>query len=491
MALVEVPLTGGAYQARALVAAAQEAINIYPERNPKDGQSPSAVTSYLTPGLTTLVDNPPAVTAVRQEYRASSNGVVFVVIGDGVYTLDSGFNLSAVGTITFATSPVCIIDNGIVAIIVDGSTTAYVIDLDTLAFASFSLAEGFLGADKVCFLDTFLLFNLPGTNIFYSSLSNIDFAMVTGGTAFDALDIAAKTSRADPIVTMDVINGEIWIVGEYSSEVWSLVGGAGFPFARIPGAVVNHGCCATYGQARSASSLFWLMRDDQGFGSVVMTQGTGSVVPVTPYAMVTAIQHYPVIADCIMYTRQEDGHYFLVVIFPSQDVTWEMDIGTGQWHKWSTIDDDGVFHRHRSNCYVEAFGKSIVGDYANGKLYDVDHEALTDAGTPIVRLRSFPVIVDGGREQSFHSLILDMQGGYYEGDPALTPLVTLRGSDTGGASWQWSITQTMGALGEFLTSIKFGPPLGMARNRVYEVSWSVEAKTAINRAWSDHDQMPW
>ena len=490
MGIVEIPLTGGAYQARALIASAQEAINIYPERNPKDGQAPSPVTSYLTPGLTTLVDAPPAVTAVRQEYR-TTNGVVFVVIGDTVYTLDSGYNLSAVGAITFATTPVTIIDNGIVAILVDGSTTAYVIDVNTLAFASFSLAEGFLGADKVCFLDTFFLFNLPGTNIFYSTLSNVDFAMITGATAFDPLDIAAKTSRADPIVTLDVVNGEIWLIGEYSTEVWSLVGGAGFPFARIPGAVVNHGAVATYGQARSAQSLFWLMRDDQGFGSIVMSQGTGSVVPVTPYAMVSAIQHYSVLTDCIMYTRQEDGHYFLVVIFPAQDVTWEMDIGTGQWHKLASTDTDGVLRRHRSNCYVEAYGKSIVGDYANGKLYDLDHNALTDAGMPIIRLRSFPVIVEGGREQAFHSLILDMQGGTYEGDPTLTPLVTLRGSDTGGASWQWAITQTMGAQGEFRTSIKFGPPLGSARSRVYEVSWSVEAKTAINRAWSDHDVLAW
>lgn len=490
MAIVEIPLTGGAYQARALIAAAQESYNLYPEVNPKDGQAPSRVTSYVTPGLQAVVSNPPAVTAVRQMYRAS-NGVVFAVIGDTVYTLDSGYNLSALGTIPFATSSVTIVDNGIVALLVDGTAVGYVIDLVTLDFAAFGVAEGFLGADKVAFLDTFFLFNLPGTNIFYSSLSNVDYAMVVGGTAFDPLDIAAKTSRADPIVTIDVVNGEIWLIGEYVTECWSLVGGAGFPFARIPGAVVNHGAVATYGQTRSAASLFWLMRDDQGFGHIVQSQGTGSVVIVTPYAMVNAIQHYPVTSDCIMYTRQEDGHYFLVVIFPSQDVTWEMDIGTRQWHKWSSTDDNGQFHRHRSNCYVEAFGKSLCGDYQNGKIYDIDHTFLTDDGTPIIRLRSFPVVVDGGREQSFHSLILDMQGGTYEGDPLETPLVTLRYSDTGGASWQGAITQTAGASGAYLTSIKFGPPLGMSRNRVYEVSWSFEARTAINRAWSDHDQMPW
>jgi hypothetical protein len=485
--LVEIPLTGGAYQARALIAGAQEAINLYPERNPKDSQAPSPVTNYLTPGLTALVSNPPAVTAVRQEYRAS-NGKAFCVLGDTIYNVDTNFNLTPLGAITFATSPVSIVDNGLVLFIVDGSDTLYTIDLDTLAYATIGFAEGYLAATRVAYLDTFILFNVAGTNAFYCTLSNVSQAMLVAGTAFDPLDIAAKTVRADPLVFIDVVNGELWVTGEFTAEVWALVGGAGFPFARVPGAVVNHGCAATFGESKTDRSLYWLGKDDQGFGVIFQTIGY-DVTIVSTYAMARAFQHYTTVEDCIMYTRQEDGHYFLVVIFPSADVTWEMDIGTQQWHKWSSIDDNGNFKRHRSNCYMEFAGRSVVGDYQNGKLYDLDHMSFTDDGMPIVRRRSFPVIVRGGNEQQFHSLILDMQGGTIETDE--DPKITLRYSDTGGADFSGAIVQTMGRTGEYLTSIKFGPPLGMARNRVYEVTWDAPMNTAINRAWSDHDPMPW
>lgn len=486
MAYEEIPLYGGAYQARSLIAAAQEAINVYPEINPEGSQAPTPVTNYLTPGLLPLIDAP-AVSPVRCLYRAS-DGTGFTVIGDTLYSLDTNFNLSVVGAIPFSTAPVSMNDNGIVAFLVDGTATGYVIDLDTLAFSSVGLVEGFIGADKVVVLDTFFLFNVPGTNAFYSSLSNVDYAQVTGGTAFDPLDIAAKTNRPDPIVTMDVVNGDVWIIGAYTSEAWNLIGGAGFPFARIPGAVINHGCSATFGEAQADTSLFWLMRDNQGEGMIVQSSGYG-VTRVSTHAMEQAIQHYSLISDCIMFTRQEDGHYFLVVIFPTADVTWEMDIQSRQWHKWLSYDNNGVGHRNRSNCFMEFAGKNVVGDYQNGKLYDLDHATFTDDGNPIVRERSFPVVVAFGHNTKYQSLVLDIQPGLIEDDS--DPMVDLLISDDGGKTFPITLQQSLGLAGEYSKNLKYGPPLGMARYRVYKVRWSAAVNTSINRAFSKQKTMPW
>ncbi len=62
------------------------------------------------------------------------------------------------------------------------------------------------------------------------------------------------------------------------------------------------------------------------------------------------------------------------------------------------------------------------------------------------------------------------------------PMVTLRWSDTRGQSWEGALRQTMGATGQFYTSVQF-PRLGLARDRVYELSWSARAKTALQGAW--------
>lgn len=60
---MRVPLTGGAYQAKSIIANAQRCVNLYPEANPPISTPPVPVTHYLTPGLkaidTTIVDDGP------------------------------------------------------------------------------------------------------------------------------------------------------------------------------------------------------------------------------------------------------------------------------------------------------------------------------------------------------------------------------------------------------------------------------------------------
>jgi hypothetical protein len=62
------------------------------------------------------------------------------------------------------------------------------------------------------------------------------------------------------------------------------------------------------------------------------------------------------------------------------------------------------------------------------------------------------------------------------------PQVRLRWSDDRGASWGNAISSTLGKIGETLTSVQF-QRLGMARHRVFELSWSAPVKTALNGAW--------
>lgn len=52
--MARVPLTGGAYQARSIIAGAQREVNLYPEHNTSADQAPVQVTHYPTPGLKLL-----------------------------------------------------------------------------------------------------------------------------------------------------------------------------------------------------------------------------------------------------------------------------------------------------------------------------------------------------------------------------------------------------------------------------------------------------
>jgi hypothetical protein len=63
-------------------------------------------------------------------------------------------------------------------------------------------------------------------------------------------------------------------------------------------------------------------------------------------------------------------------------------------------------------------------------------------------------------------------------------LVSLRWSDDRGHHYGSPVTQPIGDAGEFRTSLQW-QRLGMARDRVFELSWSVPTNTALQGCWLD------
>lgn len=477
--MTTVPLLGGAYQGRSLIAPKNQCVNLYPESNPPDGSPPVPVTHYLTPGLTRLSVSP-TIESARTLFRAS-NGELFAVVGGSVYFVSSTLVWTILGNIPDLTTPVGFADNGLAVVAVDGTDTNYAIDLATHAFGEISPIN-FYGANSVTQIDTYFVFNRPGTAQFYISLSNVTYDMLVGGTAFDPLDIAAKTGSADPIQTVASVHGELWLIGQLTSEIWANTGAADFAFQRIQGAFVDHGSAARYSVAQQDISLFWLSQDRQGNGIIVRTNGY-MVQQISTRAIEAEIQSYAVISDAIGYCHQIDGHAFYVITFPDQDITWGYDLATGQWHRRASIDANGILHRSRVNSFAFAYGRNLVGDYQNGNLYLLDPGAFTENGRRIPRIITFPHMIKNGRRVVYKSFQAKMEVGQLpetlSDDPAM---VSLRWSDTAGASWGNPVMQSMGSAGQYLTSPQW-QRLGMARDRVFELSWDAPCKSALNGAY--------
>ena len=173
---MKLELDGGFYVAKSIVAGAQRCWNLYPEKNQPD--APFPVTTYLTPGITTLASGPVGIW--RCLYTAST-GDLYGVLGSTVYYIDSGWNLTALGTIDAGNFPVSMSDNRSVILIVDATVRGYYIDLtNNRAFGQIS-APAFLGGDFVNYIDTFFVLNQPHTANFYYSASNLTVALLVGG----------------------------------------------------------------------------------------------------------------------------------------------------------------------------------------------------------------------------------------------------------------------------------------------------------------------
>ena len=153
---MRIPLLGGAYQARSLVAGAQRCVNMYPEANPAEGSPPVPVTHYPTPGLR-QISQAPIVGRYRALYRAT-NGDLYAVINSSVYYINADHVWTLLGSVTFGTNTVNLSDNGLVIVIVDGTPTGYAINMATRAFGTIT-DPSFYGATSVDYLDTYFIFN--------------------------------------------------------------------------------------------------------------------------------------------------------------------------------------------------------------------------------------------------------------------------------------------------------------------------------------------
>lgn len=484
--MARVPLTGGAYQARSLIANAQRCVNLYPEKNAEGDQPPVPVTHYLTEGLRPLLVDVTNAAPVRGLWLASS-GDLYAVIGLKCYFVNTNFGLTEIGTFTSVrNTPVSMVDNGSTLMIGDGSTTGYKVNLTTRAFSAIVDSSGtFVGADKVDFIDTFTLFNFPGTRSFGSTES----ATTNPGLTFNGLYQQVKGTWPDLLVTLAVLHREIWLLGSQKSEVWFNAGNPVFPFAVQPGAYIEHGCAARYSAASSDVNLYWVGSDLQGQG-VIFKGSPYTAKRISTHAIEQAIQQYPQISDAIGFTYQVNGHNFYVVNFPSGNATWVYDESTEQWHERQSINaQSGALGRWRANCFVSAYGKNIVGDFENGQLYWLDQNCFTENAVAIPRIRSFPHLMNDAKRVSYPAFIADMECGLVAAvkdarGVAIPPQVYLRWSDDRGKTYGNAVGRSLGETGKYQTFPTWRRT-GRARDRVFELSWSIAGKTALNGAFID------
>jgi YVTN family beta-propeller protein len=194
---------------------------------------------------------------------------------------------------------------------------------------------------------------------------------------------------------MAVVNNhnELWLIGEYSTEIWYDAGSGTPPFARMSGGIIDYGTYAPYSVARGSNTLFWLVNQRNGdtgtFIGVGMANGYGMEI-ISPTAINYQISKYSVVSDAIGYCYADKGHEFYVLTFPTENATWVYDNTTKLWHERSYYSGSPyVIGRHHGSCYTYAWGKHFIGSYNDGKIYEMSENYLDDDGTPIASIRTF------------------------------------------------------------------------------------------------------
>lgn len=470
----KIALDQGAYMARSPIANAQVCLNLYPEQNSKD--APFPVTHYPSPGLVLAEDYSPYYTGRTRGAYVASNGTIFVVVGTAVINVQANAlcgNLPADNA-----NPVSMCDNGTTLVIVDGSAYGGMIPLAAAGVGSLVpiTDSAFYGANRVDFIDTFLIFNRPETQQFYTTTSNVV-------TPFDPLYFASKAGYNDPLISIAALHDNIWLFGAATTEIWYNAGAAAFPFARMPNSILQQGCVAPYSVVIADNAAYWLSQDRWGRNMMMRGEGYGAK-RISTFAVEDIWSKYPTVGDAIGMAYQIGGHESIGMYFPAGNAWWAYDASTQMWHQRTFA---GTSEAWLPSCMAFSraipppapfTGGTVVGDRNNGKIYTLDAHTYTDAGTPITRQRSWSHLQGDDGQRVAHSRFSASFAG-----ASLSPdTLALDWSDDAGQTYGQPVNQTIANAtnGQYQWR-----RLGYARDRVYRLTWSGSGECALNGAYVD------
>jgi hypothetical protein len=358
-----------------------------------------------TPGKRPFIDF--EYGTIRGMFTSSDNRM-FAVTGNRLYEFFENKTSSYIGKLKTSIGRVSFAENETQLMLVDG-IAGYLYYLNDGIETAGSFKE-ILSGD---YQNGTAVVNIDG--YFSQNVNNSEFFILSGindGTTWDILNAAAAERVPDKIVTIGTINNELWLFGTKSVEVWYNAGLVDFPFARINNAFINIGIASKNALGIINNTAIWLGANDQGQGIVWMATG---YIPrrISTHAIEYLISKCGDITDASAWVYQQEGHYFYVLNFTKANKTFCYDLATDMWHERGCLQPDtGLNDRDTVSCHTALNGINYVGDYRNGKIYQLDLDYHYDGATNLIkRIRTGGHIHSDRQRLFFHQFELDLQSG--------------------------------------------------------------------------------
>lgn len=381
------------FQARSLPVDAQQLVNMFVERMPKDAKSPVPI--YMAPGLalfSRLGTGPiNMLHGMAGTLYALSGRDLYSINQDGLATFIGSTNLGGItsaadndyqlvmvdGNVGWVYQPgglnqvtVALAAAGATAIVVSeiGSIVAgdtIMIPVDSGITFTTTVASAPIGvfgmmtiplssplpslasAGAVARVARIVLgqivtpaFQPASTVVYFDSYFILDargtnqfFLSALGdGTQYDGLDFASAQANPDYILAVVNYHEQLLLMGSKSIEVWYDSGAANFPFQRFDGAYVQRGVAGPLAIAQEDNTVLFL-----GDDLIFYRLDSYRPVRISTFATEHAWGTYVTCADANCFVVNMEGHKFLFMNFPSAKATWCYDIASGieepLWHE--------------------------------------------------------------------------------------------------------------------------------------------------------------
>lgn len=461
---------GPTYSLPALTFDCQRCVNLYPIVS-ESGTSKSSSALASIPGYVLYAT---AGTGPIRGSKTMANGRPFVVSGNKLYEINANQTTTERGTLSTNTGRVSFAENGTQVMIVDGAF-GYIFNMTTNAFTQITDPD-FPVADVVTFQDGYFIVNVKNS-------PNFAISDLYDGFIWDLNDRSIASTNPDNINSLISDNGLLWIFGDRSVEVFQNTGASPFPFLRIPGAVIQTGCAATFTVQSFDNSLVWLGVDEYGRGIVWRSNGY-EATRLSNQSIESIIATSSDLSESYGYVYHEQGHVFYVLQLSGINTTLVYDGATGQWHERQYKNLElNQNEQHRGTAHLFFNQNNLICDRVNGNIYRQSLSLYSYNGEYIQRERISPHQAEEKRNISFSSFELDVETGRgLSSGQGSNPQIMLQYSDDGGRTYNAERWITIGAQGKYETRVRWGR-CGSARDRVWKVRYTEPTFFQINDAY--------
>jgi hypothetical protein len=482
--MIELPISTGFYEDASKPIAAQECVNFIPQIPQTNAYSVSQL--HGSPGVSLRS------TAGTKTCRGAHvmGGIPYTVNGNNLYRENNDGTTTDLGAIT-GVGRVSMADNGTQLCIVVPGGDGYIYSvsggLQQIIDADYTTTLG--PSEQVVFKDGYFIHynnnSSAGTGVifFISNLNN--------GLAYDALDFGSAEIDPDEITGIHVNRNILYVCGEITIEPFQNIGGVGFPFQRIPGAVLQKGVKAKFSLI-DYDNAFVFVGGGLNEQPAIWKASGSSTLKISTSAIDNILRQSTdeQLSSIFCTTYAEGGGYFVNIHMPDKVFTYDsLASQLAQkpiWHERRSKNVYGLDTIWRVNNIIDAYGKTIVTDNQSGNIGELDSDVFTEYGTSINRIVSTTPFHAQGERVMVGKMELTCESGVGNiVDPGSDPVVRREYSDDGGRTFGNSTERNLGKQGEYRKRQIWRSEGQFSTSRVYRFSMSDPVRSVIIKLEAD------
>lgn len=184
-------------------------------------------------------------------------------------------------------------------------------------------------------------------------------------TAVNPLKYGSAEADPDPILAVDELRNEAYALGRHTIEAFANVGGDGFPFKRIDGALVPRGIIGTHAYAQFLGTFAFLGSGRNEAPAVyLMLPGDSTKISTAEVDIILGSYTEEQLAASVMETRIDRGHSHLLLHLPDRCMVYDAaatkTVGAPVWFTLDSGLQAPALYRARN--LVWCYDRWMVGD---------------------------------------------------------------------------------------------------------------------------------